>query len=103
MRIGFCSNVSVISNALRLELRCSAMNLRVDLNADLGEGAAHDSELFELITSANIACGFHAGDPVSVLCSIRDANEQNVSVGAHPSLLDRENFGRTEIAVEPAQ
>lgn len=79
------------------------MSLIVDLNADLGEGAGHDTELFELITSANIACGFHAGDPGSVLRSIRDAKEQNVSIGAHPSLLDRENFGRTEIAIEQAE
>ena len=78
------------------------MSLIVDLNADLGEGAGQDSELFELITSANIACGFHAGDPISVLKSIRQANEQNVSIGAHPSLMDRENFGRTEIEIEPA-
>lgn len=78
------------------------MNLIVDLNADLGEGAGHDTELFELITSANIACGFHAGDPASILRSIRDAAERNVAVGAHPSLMDRENFGRVEMAVEPA-
>lgn len=79
------------------------MNLVVDLNADLGEGAGHDAELYDLITSANIACGFHAGDPVSILRSIRDANERNVSIGAHPSFLDRENFGRIEIAIEPAE
>jgi UPF0271 protein len=79
------------------------MSLHVDLNADLGEGAGHDPELFELITSANIACGFHVGDPASILRSIRDAKEQNVSIGAHPSFADRENFGRTELALEPAE
>ena len=79
------------------------MSLIVDLNADLGEGAEHDAELFELITSANIACGFHAGDPISVLRSIRDAAQRNVSIGAHPSFLDRENFGRKQIPVESAQ
>src|SRR5690349_5712852 len=79
------------------------MSLQVDLNCDLGEGAGHDAELFELITSASIACGFHAGDPVSVLRSIRDATEQNVAVAAHPSFLDRENFGRAPIAIEPAE
>ena len=79
------------------------MSLHVDLNADLGEGAGHDAELFELITSANIACGFHVGDPASILRSIRDAKEQNVSIGAHPSFADRENFGRTELALEPAE
>ena len=46
------------------------MSLIVDLNADLGEGAGYDLELLDLVTSANIACGFHAGDPVSVLRSI---------------------------------
>jgi len=79
------------------------MSLLVDLNSDLGEGAGYDAELFELITSANIACGFHAGNPVSVLRSIRDATQQNVAVGAHPSFLDRDNFGRVEIAMEPAE
>lgn len=77
------------------------MSLHVDLNADLGEGAAFDAELFELITSANITCGFHAGDPTSILRSILDAKEQNVSVGAHPGFADRENFGRTERVIEP--
>ncbi|MEY2479869.1 MAG: 5-oxoprolinase (ATP-hydrolyzing) subunit [Verrucomicrobiota bacterium] len=76
------------------------MSLHVDLNADLGEGAGFDTELFELITSANISCAFHAGDPASVLRAISAAKEQNVSVGAHPSFADRENFGRTEIALE---
>jgi 5-oxoprolinase (ATP-hydrolysing) subunit A len=75
------------------------MNLSIDLNADLGEGSGHDAELFELITSANIATGFHAGDPKSILDSIRAAKEKGVAVGAHPSFADRENFGRKEISV----
>jgi len=79
------------------------MKLIVDLNSDLGEGAGFDNELLELVTSANITCGFHVGDPVSILRSIRDAKECNVSVGAHPSLADRENFGRTERVLEPAE
>jgi UPF0271 protein len=79
------------------------LKLTVDLNADLGEGAGHDLELLDLVTSANIACGFHAGDPASVLCSIRDAVERSVSVGAHPSFLDRENFGRAELELAPAE
>ena len=69
----------------------------VDLNSDLGEGAEHDEEILKFVTSANIACGFHAGDPASVFDSIRMAKEHGVAVGAHPSLADRENFGRTEI------
>ena len=79
------------------------MSLIVDLNSDLGEGAGFDAEILELVSSANISCGFHAGDPASVLRSIRDATEKNVSVGSHPSLLDRENFGRKEMEIEPAE
>ena len=79
------------------------MNLVVDLNADLGEGAGHDDELLALVTSANIACGFHAGDAGTMRTSIDAARARNVAVGAHPSLFDRENFGRKEIAVKPAE
>ncbi|HEU0208698.1 MAG TPA: 5-oxoprolinase subunit PxpA [Candidatus Udaeobacter sp.] len=75
------------------------MKFSVDLNADLGEGSGHDAELFELISSANIATGFHAGDPSSIFDSIRAAKEKAVAVGAHPSFVDRENFGRKEIVV----
>ena len=77
------------------------MSLVVDLNADLGEGAGHDDELLELVTSANIACGFHAGDADSMRQSIETARAKNVAVGAHPSLFDRENFGRKEMPVKP--
>lgn len=79
------------------------MNLIVDLNADLGEGSGHDEELFELISSANVATGFHAGDPRSIFESIRSATEKGVAVGAHPSFDDRENFGRKEIRVPTPQ
>ena len=77
------------------------MTLVVDLNADLGEGAGHDDELLELVTSANIACGFHAGDADTIRQSIEVARANKVAVGAHPSLFDRENFGRKEFAVKP--
>jgi UPF0271 protein len=79
------------------------MSVYVDLNADLGEGAGHDADLLELVTSANITCGFHVGDPTSILRSIREAKDKNVSVGAHPSLPDRQNFGRSEFAIEPVE
>lgn len=79
------------------------MNLVVDLNSDLGEGAGHDEEILDLVSSANIACGFHAGDPASVFASIQAALERGVSLGAHPSFADRENFGRTEITLPPAE
>jgi UPF0271 protein len=72
----------------------------VDLNADLGEGAGHDEDLLALVTSANIACGFHAGDADTMRQSIEAARARNVAVGAHPSLFDRENFGRKELPVK---
>ena len=77
--------------------------MHVDLNADLGEGAGHDDELLQLVSSASIACGFHAGDPVSVLASIRAARERGVAVGAHPGFADREDFGRIEVALPAAE
>jgi UPF0271 protein len=75
------------------------MKLPVDLNADLGEGAGHDAELFELISSANIATGFHAGDSDTMHDAVCAAKEHGVAVGAHPSFFDRENFGRKELKV----
>lgn len=77
------------------------MSLRVDLNADLGEGSGHDEELFELISSANIATGFHAGDADTMRAALNGAKARGVAAGAHPSLFDRENFGRKELAVDP--
>ncbi len=76
------------------------MKLVVDLNADLGEGAGHDDELLALVTSANIACGFHAGDANTMRQAIETARDRSVAVGAHPSLFDRENFGRKELPVK---
>jgi len=75
------------------------MKLHVDLNADLGEGAGHDEELLELVTSANIATGFHAGDSDTMHEAISAARRRGVAVGAHPSFFDRENFGRKELSV----
>ena len=79
------------------------MSLHVDLNADLGEGAGHDAELFELITSANIACGFHAGDPHIMRECVRLAKLHGVGVGAHVGFLDLMGFGRRRIDLTPAQ
>ena len=75
------------------------MNLRVDLNADLGEGAGHDEELLELVSSANIACGLHAGSAAMMREAILAAKNRGVAVGAHPGFDDRENFGRREMAL----
>jgi UPF0271 protein len=72
--------------------------MEIDLNCDLGEGCGHDAELMELVTTANVACGFHAGDPTTALTALRQAAEHGVQVGAHPSFPDRENFGRLEMA-----
>ena len=77
--------------------------MKVDLNSDLGEGAGHDDEILSLVSSANIACGFHAGNPASIFNSIRAAKERGVAVGAHPSLDDRKNFGRIERQVSAAE
>lgn len=76
--------------------------MNIDLNADLGEGCASDGALLTLVSSANIACGFHAGDAQTMLASVREALKNGVAIGAHPSFPDRENFGRTAMTL-PAQ
>ncbi len=75
------------------------MSLSVDLNADLGEGAGDDEARLELVSSANIACGLHAGNARMMEAAIRAAQTRGVAIGAHPSLDDRENFGRRELRV----
>ena len=69
----------------------------IDLNCDLGEGCPFDAELMPLITSANVACGFHAGDPATARTTLALAARHGVQVGAHPSFNDRESFGRREL------
>ncbi len=68
--------------------------MAIDLNADVGEGMGDDDALFALVTSANVACGFHAGDPRTIRETLRAAARAGVVVGAHPSYPDREGFGR---------
>ncbi|MFD1801728.1 5-oxoprolinase subunit PxpA [Mixta tenebrionis] len=75
--------------------------MKIDLNADLGEGCASDRELLQLVSSANIACGFHAGDAQTMLQSVRWALEYGVAIGAHPAFPDRENFGRSAMQLPP--
>src|ERR1700741_1059118 len=75
------------------------MKLSVDINADLGEGSGHDNALLGLISSANIATGFHAGDSDTMHAAVCAAKEHGVAVGAHPSFFDRENFGRKELKI----
>src|SRR5579885_2375174 len=71
--------------------------MAIDLNCDLGEGCPFDAELMPLITSANVACGFHAGDPATAHATLSAAARHGVQVGAHPGFPDRENFGRREL------
>jgi len=71
----------------------------VDLNADVGEGM-DDGDLMPYVTSANVACGMHAGDPVTMDQTVELALSRGVRVGAHPGYPDRENFGR--VAIEMA-
>ena len=73
--------------------------MSVDLNADVGEGM-DDAELMPYVTSANVACGMHAGDPVTMDQTVELALSRGVRVGAHPGYPDRENFGR--VAIEMA-
>lgn len=75
--------------------------VKIDLNADLGEGGQADAELMTLVSSVNIACGFHAGDAQTMLESVCNAIKHGVAIGAHPSFPDRENFGRTAMVLPP--
>ncbi|SPR96010.1 5-oxoprolinase subunit PxpA [Cupriavidus taiwanensis] len=75
--------------------------MQIDLNADLGEGCGNDEALLALISSANIACGWHAGDAATMVQTVKWALAHGVAIGAHPSYPDRENFGRTEMQRDP--
>lgn len=68
---------------------------KIDLNCDLGEGASLDSEIIPLISSANIACGFHAGNCSLMHKTVEMCSKNGIALGAHPGYPDRENFGRT--------
>jgi UPF0271 protein len=75
----------------------------IDLNSDLGEGCGLDAELMPLITSANVACGAHAGDAETAATTLAMAARNGVQAGAHPGFFDREHFGRRELARTEAQ
>ncbi len=75
----------------------------VDLNCDLGEGAGADPELMPLVSSANIACGAHAGDDATMRETVGLALRHGVAIGAHPGFADREHFGRRELPVSPRE
>lgn len=72
-----------------------------DLNCDMGEGVGNDELIMPYITSANIACGYHAGDEETMRETILLAKKYNVNIGAHPSFMDKENFGRFEVKMTP--
>lgn len=75
----------------------------LDLNADLGEGIGSDEAMLELVSSASIACGGHAGDPISMVVALRAAKARGVTVGAHPGFADPENFGRRRLVLPPQE
>jgi len=86
----------------------SGLRLTVDLNADLGEGFGEsrlsaDEALLDLVTSANVACGFHAGDVETMRDTVRAAKERGVTIGAHPSYPDIPGFGRRELGLPPRE
>jgi len=81
---------------------------KINLNADMGESfgtwkMGDDSSLLKVVCSANIACGFHAGDPLHIANTTALALEQGVSVGAHPSFSDLQGFGRRQMQLSPQE
>lgn len=82
--------------------------IAVDLNCDMGESTTSqkigdDEGVMPFISSANIACGFHGGDPQVIAATIALAKNHQIAIGAHPSFPDRENFGRKEMELDPAE
>ena len=75
--------------------------MKIDLNCDMGEGIGNDEDILPYVTSANIACGFHAGDEMSMQTTVRLAKQYGVAIGAHPGWKDREGFGRREMSLSP--
>jgi UPF0271 protein len=77
----------------------NSSTMQIDLNSDLAEGCGVDAELIPLVTSANLCCGFHAGDPATAFATLKLAQRHGVQVGAHPGYPDREHFGRHEVTL----
>jgi UPF0271 protein len=76
---------------------------KIDINCDMGEGTGNDALLMPYISSASIACGFHAGDVDTMYETIGLAIKNKVSVGAHVSYFDKNNFGRAELNLQPGE
>ena len=74
--------------------------VRVSINCDMGEGIGNDEAIIPFIGSANIACGYHAGDPATMWQTVELAIKHNVTIGAHPSFPDKKIFGRTEMKLD---
>lgn len=88
--------------------RSSCLHPTIDLNADMGEGFGHsrlseDEALLDLVSSANIACGFHAGDATTMRDTVKAAASRGVAIGAHPSYPDIPGFGRRELGLSPKE
>jgi len=77
--------------------------VRIDLNADVGEGVGDDQGVLPFVSSANIACGFHAGNPALMSTTVQLSRRHGVAVGAHPGFQDLEGFGRREMRVSTAE
>ena len=82
--------------------------MEININCDLGEKSKHhsnenDPELLKIVNSANVACGFHAGDDDSMNQVVKISKENGVSIGAHPSFKDLENFGRKRVNLSPSE
>ncbi|MGK9338515.1 5-oxoprolinase subunit PxpA [Sinorhizobium meliloti] len=80
--------------------------MKIDLNSDMGEGfgpyrLCDDEAMMKVVSSANIACGFHGGDPDTMARMVRMAKQNGVCIGAHPGLPDRSGFGRREMPFQP--
>ena len=84
------------------------MTIEININCDLGEKSEHhsnihDPELLKIVNSANVACGFHAGDEETMKQVVQISKDNGVSIGAHPSFKDPENFGRSRINLSSSE
>lgn len=79
------------------------MNKAIDLNCDMGEGIGNEAALLPYISSASIACGYHAGDEATMKATVDLCVAHNVAIGAHPSFPDRANFGRINMTLPSAE
>lgn len=104
-----CNLLQTANKAAEDDGRSENMNItKIDFNSDLGEGVGtnpeqSDTQMLDIVTSANIACAGHAGDVDIMLATLRNAERENVVVGAHPGYADKANFGRAHISMSLAE